>query len=67
MKKTELAPMIAIGASKETLAGVYDLYKLILNSDVDQTTKVEAIRSASQVLRVENTSIMNCTFTNRDS
>ena len=63
--KTSDAPMISIGAQRESVKEARDAIAMILDSDCDQDTKRHALSALSTLCNVNGTTISNCNLTGK--
>lgn len=59
------APMLNIGASKETILAARQTILDILKTDNEQETKRTALTTLSSICSVNNTTVKDCTFTSK--
>ena len=54
--------LLQIGASEKAIREAKDTILSILNCDIDESTKVEALKAFTSVCSVDNTTVSECVF-----
>lgn len=60
------APMVHVGVSLQTIKEITNAILAVLKTqNIDNKTKIVAIKAIETAARVENTTISNCNFTGK--